>query len=393
MMTAPLTPFRIDVPQSVLDDLARRLAAFRPPPSPETPGWEDGMNLAVLSDLVARWRDGYDWRAQEAALNVLPQFQAPVGSTTMHFVQAEGRGPAPFPLLLAHGWPDGFNRFAKLIPLLTDPGAHGGNPADAFTVVAPSLPGYGFSTRAPYGAGEGRFGAVCHRLMTDVLGFARYGAHGGDIGSMVCEQLARDHAGAVVGVHMTDVPLGHAQAPPAEVSAAEARYLAAVTRFRTEGGGYMHIQGTKPWTPAAALNDSPAGLLAWTVEKFQAWSDCGGDPRNSYTPDELITNAMLYWITQTIGTSFLAYRDFTKPGLVQTAIDGAKGLLGSKGAPTGFALFPKDIATAPKEWAQRFFDVHRWTEMPAGGHFAAMEQPELLAADIQAFFRPLRGGA
>lgn len=393
MMSDLIKPFRIDVPQPVLDDMARRLASFRPPPSPEPPGWEDGMNLTVLSELVAYWRDGYDWRAQEAALNRLPQFQAPVGDVTMHFVRAEGRGPAPFPLLLAHGWPDGFNRFAKLIPLLVDPGAHGGDPVDAFTVVAPSLPGYGFSTRARHASGENRFGTLCHKLMTDVLGFTRYGAHGGDIGSMVCEQLAHDHAGAVAGVHMTDVPLGHAQAPPTDVSPAEARYLAVVKRFRAEGGGYMHIQGTKPWTPAAALNDSPAGLLAWTVEKFQAWSDCGDDPRRSYTPDELITNAMLYWVTETIGTSFLAYRDFTKPGLVQAAIDGVKALLSSRGAPAGFALFPKDIATAPREWAERFFDVHRWTEMPAGGHFAAMEQPDLLAADIRAFFRPLRGNA
>lgn len=350
------------------------------------------MNLAVLSELVAYWRDGYDWRAQEAVLNALPQFHAPVGKSMIHFVRAEGCGAAPFPLLLAHGWPDGFNRFAKLIPLLTDPGAHGGDPADAFTVVAPSLPGYGFSSRAPHGTDEAHFGAVCHRLMTEVLGFPRYGAHGGDIGSMVCEQLARDHAGTVAGVHMTDVPLGHTQSPPDDVSPAEARYLRAVERFRTEGGGYMHIQGTKPWTPAAALNDSPAGLLAWTVEKFAAWSDCGSDPRNSYTPDELITNAMLYWVTQTIGTSFLAYRDFTKPGAVQTAIDGVKGWLASQGPPAGFALFPEDIASAPREWAERFFNVQHWTVMPAGGHFAAMEQPERLADDIRAFFRPLRAG-
>lgn len=391
-------PFRISVPQAVLDDLARRLAAFRPPPSPEAPDWKDGMRADVLAELVEYWRTTYDWRAQEAALNALPQFRAACGPASLHFVHVEGRGPAPMPLLLAHGWPDGFNRFSRIIPLLTDPGAHGGDPADAFTVVAPSLPGYGFSPRAAHGTGAAQFGAICHTLMTEVLGFARYGAHGGDIGSMVCEQLGRDHAEAVVGVHLTDVPLGHAQTPSGAVSAAETRYLAAVQRFRAQGGGYMHIQGTRPWTPAAALNDSPAGLLAWMVEKFQAWSDCGDDPRRRYTPDELITNVMLYWVTQSIGTSFLAYRDFTKPGRARAAIEGAKALVAGQGpgpgtgpgAPAGFALFPKDIASPPREWAERFFDVRHWTEMPAGGHFAALEEPGRLAADLRAFFRPLR---
>ena len=389
-----IQPFRIAVDQPVLDDLARRLASYRAPPSPEAPDWDDGTDLSYLADLVAHWRDRYDWRAAEAKLNRFAQFTAPVGRTTLHFIHERGRGPAPLPLLLAHGWPDSPFRFARLIPLLTDPAAHGGDPRDAFDVVAPSLPGYAWSTRPARGADDFHFGQLFDRLMTEVLGYPRYGAHGGDIGSIVCEQLGRGHAaihgGAVVGVHLTDVPIQHAQTPPADLSAKEKAYLAQVERFSQLGGGYKHIQGTRPWTPAAALNDSPAGLAAWIVEKFYHWSDCGDDIESRYSKDELITHVMLYWVTQTIGTSFLAYRDFTKPGAVRGAVEKVKEWLAPKGAPAGFALFPKDIARPPREWAERFYDVRRWSEMERGGHFAALEEPERLAEEIRAFFRPLR---
>ena len=204
------------------------------------------------------------------------------------------------------------------------------------------------------------------------------------------EFYAAIHGGAVVGVHLTDVPIQHAQTPPADLSAKEKAYLAQVERFSQLGGGYKHIQGTRPWTPAAALNDSPAGLAAWIVEKFYHWSDCGDDIESRYSKDELITHVMLYWVTQTIGTSFLAYRDFTKPGAVRGAVEKVKEWLAPKGAPAGFALFPKDIARPPREWAERFYDVRRWSEMERGGHFAALEEPERLAEEIRAFFRPLR---
>lgn len=384
-------PFRIGVDQKVLDDLQRRLAATRLPRSPEQPNWEDGTDLSYLAELVAHWRDRFDWRAQEAELNRFTQFRQEVGGTQLHFIHEKGRGPASFPLLLAHGWPDSFWRFTKLIPLLTDPASHGGEAADAFDVVVPSLPGYGFSDRLPSST-EFTFGSLFHRLMAD-LGYDRYGAHGGDIGSSVCEQMARSHADRLVGIHLTDVPVQHAQTPPEDLSAAERRYIAQVQKFREQGGGYMHIQGTKPWTPAAALNDSPAGLAAWIVEKFYDWSDCGGDIESRYSKDDLLTNVTLYWVTQTIGTSFLAYRDFTKPGALRQGVEAAKEWLGKKRVPAGFALFPKDIAQPPREWAARFFDVAHWTEMPAGGHFAAFEEPERLAEDIRTFFRPLRAKA
>lgn len=387
-----LEHFRIEAGQADLDDLARRLATFRPAPHPERSGWEDGIDPDYLAALVDHWQTAYDWRAEEAKLNRFSHFRAIVGSARLHLIHEQGRGPAPMPLVLAHGWPDSFFRFVKLIPLLTDPAAHGGDAADAFHVVVPSLPGYGYSERPAQGADDFHFGSLFNRLMTEVLGYERYGAHGGDIGSMVCEQLARAHAHEVIGVHMTDVPLQHAQTPPASPSGPEARYLASVHKFRQLGGGYMHIQGTKPWTPAAALNDSPAGLAAWIVEKFYDWSDCGGDIESRFSKDDLLTNVMIYWLTGTIGTSFLAYRDFTKPGAIRWAIEGVKEWLAPKGAPAGFALFPKDIANAPREWAERFYDVRHWTEMKKGGHFAALEEPELLAADIRAFFRPLRAG-
>lgn len=380
--------FRIAVPQDELDALQRRLDAARLPPSPEAANWEDGTNLAYLAELVAYWREGFDWRAQEARLNRFAQFRATVEGTRLHYLHERGKGPAPLPLLLAHGWPDSVFRFEKLIPLLTDPQAHGGDPADAFDVVVPSLPGYGFSERIAANS-EFTFGALCHRLMEE-LGYRRYGAHGGDIGSMVGEQMARSHVERLVGIHLTDVPLQHAQTPPSDLSAAEQRYVAQVKRFGEQGGGYKHIQGTKPWTAAAALNDSPMGLAAWIVEKFYDWSDCGGHIESRYSKDELLTNVMIYWVTQTIGSSFLAYRDFTKPGLLRRGAEAAKELLASKRVPAGFALFPKDIANPPREWAERFFDVQHWNEMPAGGHFAALEEPQRLAQDIRAFFRPLR---
>ncbi|WP_428375010.1 hypothetical protein [Lichenicoccus sp.] len=232
------------------------------------------------------------------------------------------------------------------------------------------------------------FGAVLHSLMSDVLGYGRYGAHGGDVGAMVCDQLCRDHETASAGVHFTNVPATRGVPGFEGLTAAEEDYLTRRQEFLKLGGGYIHIQGTKPWTPAVALNDSPAGLAAWIVEKIQAWSDCGGHIERRFTKDEILTNVMLYWITQSIGISFLGYRDLAKPrhGLPLNATDENR----SRGAVVGFAMFPKDIANAPRGWAERFYDVRHWSEMPSGGHFAAWEEPGLLAEDIRTFFRPLR---
>lgn len=385
-----LKPFKIEVPDADLDDLRRRLEATRLPSEAGFENWEDGTPASWLSTLVSYWRDGYDWRAQEAALNRFTHLRGEVSGTTVHCIHERGKGPAPFPLLLAHGYPDSVHRFHKIIQMLADPGAHGGDPRDAFDVVAPSLPGYGWSDARTAHGGAFGFGDLFHKLMTQDLGYDRYGAHGGDWGSTIATQLARDHSAAVAGVHLTDVPFWHAFDPPADISSAEKKYLADSETFQKEGGAYAMIQGTRPATPAAALNDSPVGLAGWIIEKFKEWSDCHGDVEARFTKDELLTNVMIYWTTQTIRSSFLPYRDFMKAGPMRWTKEAVKGWTGSDATPAAFALFPGDILTPPREWAARFYNVQRWTEMPQGGHFAAMEEPERLAEDIRSFFRPLR---
>jgi pimeloyl-ACP methyl ester carboxylesterase len=384
-----LEPFKIAIPENVLQDLRRRLDATRLG-SAEKKGWEEGTDPAYLSALINHWRTAYDWRAQEARLNTFRHLRGTVDGASLHLIHEKGRGPAPLPLILTHGYPDSFFRFYKLIPLLTDPAAHGGDPADAFDVVAPSLPGYAFSEARLDKGGLFGFGDLWRRLMVDELGYEKFGAHGGDWGSTVTEHLARSHAGSVVGIHLTDVPFWHVFQKPDKPSVAERKYLDEIERFQKEGGAYAMIQGTRPRTAAPALNDSPAGLAAWIVEKFYEWSDCAGDIETRFTKDELLTNIMLYWTTQTIESSFQPYRDVMKAGALRWTMEAAKGWVGSSKTPAGFALFPKDIATPPREWAERFYNVQSWTEMPRGGHFAALEEPALLAEDMRAFFRPLR---
>ena len=385
----PTQRTEVVIPQAVLDDLAVRLAATRLPPD-DASDWEAGASPAYMRELVDYWRDCFDWRAQEAALNGFAHFKTEIGGTSLHFIHERGRGDRPLPIVLTHGFPDSFVRFQKLIPLLADPASHGGDAADAFDVVAPSLPGFGFSGGSPKADEIFAVGNLWHRLMTDVLGYARYAAHGGDWGSSVTEQIGRSHAGSVVGIHLTDVPFSHSFQKPDDLSAAETDYLQTLEAFQMKEGAYAMIQGTRPLTLANGLNDSPAGLAAWLIEKFQRWSDCGGDIETCFSKDELLTNVMIYWATQTTGSSFLPYYGVMQAGLPRWILEGAKAKLGSNKTPAGFAMFPKDLSHPPKAWAQRFFNVVRWTEMPRGGHFAAMEQPQLLAEEIRAFFRPLR---
>ena len=384
-----LEPFNIAVPEEVFQDLRRRLDTTRLPSAGER-GWEDGTDPAYLRSLVDYWRDGFDWRAQEALLNRFGHLRGTIDGTTIHLIHEKGRGPAPLPLILTHGYPDSFFRFYKLIPLLIDPAAHGGDAADAFDVVVPSLPGYTFSEPRLDKGGVFGFGDLWHTLMADELGYEKFGAHGGDWGSTVTEHLARSHARSIVGIHLTDVPFWHTFQKPNDLSAAESKYLADIESFQKNSGAYAMIQGTRPRTPAPALNDSPVGLAAWIIEKFYEWSDCDGNIEARFTKDELLINIMLYWTTQTIESSFLPYRGFMKAGAARWIKEAVRGWIGSSKTPGGFALFPKDIATPPRQWAERFYNVQRWTEMPRGGHFGALEEPELLVEDIRAFFRPLR---
>ena len=378
-----MKPFTVHIPQPTLDDLRARLANTRWPDEVEGAGWGHGTNRAYLRTLVQYWHDTFDWRKQEALLNQFAHFRAEVDGVGLHFLHERGRGDHPLPLLLAHGWPDSFYRFHKLLPLLTDPAAHGGRAEDAFDVVVPSLPGYGFSDKPTRpGAGDGRTAELLHRLMTQTLGYARFGAHGGDVGSGVTERLALTQPGSLAGIHLTDVPYWHLfTLPPDDLSAAEQAYLDRGKQWQMTEGAYALLQATKPQTLAYGLADSPAGLAAWLVEKFQSWSDCGGDVERRFTKDELLTNLTLYWATETIRSSFTPYFDQEparppQPGKIEV--------------PTGVAIFPHDLVPAPRAYAERFYNVQHWTEMPRGGHFAALEEPELLAEDLRTFFRPLR---
>ncbi len=380
-----ITPFRIAIPDAALSDLRERLARTRFPDEMPGSGWEYGTELGYLRELVAYWRDAYDWRAAEARLNALPQFRAEVGGLGIHFIHVRGRGPAPLPLVITHGWPGSVLEFERILGPLTDPAAHGGDPGDAFDVVCPSMPGYGFSDhpRTP-GTDPEHIAALWAELMAG-LGYARFGAQGGDWGAMVSTYLGARHAAHVIGVHLNMViAFPPDPANPAEgLSEDELVALMEAQRFLQEETGYQRIQGTKPQTLAYALNDSPAGLAAWIVEKFRTWSDCGGDVERRFRRDDLLTNIMLYWLPQAAGSSAQLY--------CQTARAGKFPPSGFRvEVPTACAIFPRELIRPPRRWVERLYNVRRWTVMPAGGHFAAMEEPELLVEDIRGFFRELR---
>lgn len=389
-MKNEIRPFKISVAPQVLSDLQQRLEGTRWTYQPEGSDWDAGTDLNYLKDLVDYWRNSYDWRAQEGILNQFAHFKADIGETAVHFVHERGKGPDPFPLILTHGYPDSFYRFAKIIPMLTDPEAYGGRAEDAFDIVAPDLPGYGFSDKPAKSGMLFRVNDLWAHLMTATLGYKRFGAHGGDWGSTVTEQLARSHSDSVVAIHLTDVPFGHLFQKPNDLSSAEKSFFAKADEWQRKEGAYAMIQSTKPQSLAHGLNDSPAGLAAWIVEKFRAWSDCGGAIESRFTKDELLTHIMIYWTTESIGSSFMPYYDFANASALTWIKEGVKKWTGSSRVPAAFALFPKDIGNPPREWAERFFDVQRWTEMERGGHFAAMEEPELLVADIRAWFRDYR---
>jgi len=278
--------------------------------------------------------------------------------------------------------------------MLTDPAAHGGNADDSFDVVVPSLPGYGFSDTPKNAGATFNIAGPWHKLMAEELGYERFVAHGGDWGGMVTEHLGRSYSGSMIAIHLTDVPFYHMLQKPDDATADEQKYLKKMQQFQMKEGAYAMIQGTRPQTLAPALNDSPAGLAAWMVEKFRRWSDCGGNVETRFTKDDLLTNIMVYWATGTIGPSFLPYYDLINAGAMRWIGEKLKEWMGAaKGSsqvPAGFALFPEDLVTPPREWAERFFNVRRWSPMPRGGHFAAMEEPALLVEEIRHFVRPLR---
>ena len=381
-----IQPFRVDIPDGVLDDLRARLGETRWPGEIDGAEWDYGAGLGYLRALAEYWRTEFDWRAQERLLNGFDQFRAEIDGLAIHFIHERGQGPEPFPLIISHGWPGSVCEMLKIIPLLTDPAAHGADPSDSFDVVVPSLPGYGFSGKptAP-GMSNRRIAEMWRRLMVEGLGYAKFGAQGGDWGGMISSRLGFDFPESVTGVHvnlMTGVPASLSSLDP-PLTRAEQAFLAQARRWFEDEGGYFHLQRTKPQTLAFGLNDSPIGLAAWIIEKFRTWSDCGGDVESSFTRDELLTNVTVYWVTQSIGSSARHY--------YENRVDNWRFQPGERvEPPCGVAVFPKEINLPPREWAERTHNVQRWTEMPRGGHFAAMEEPELLAEDIRAFFRPLR---
>jgi pimeloyl-ACP methyl ester carboxylesterase len=376
--------FSIQIPEDVLIDLKYRLDHIRWPDQLENAAWERGTEKDYLQSLVSYWREQYDWRAQEAELNRLPQFRCTVDGVDVHFIHKRGSGPNPLPIILTHGWPDSFIRYKKMIPLLADPARYGGDPNDAFDVIVPSIPGFGFSGKPTVGGvNNSTVSELWAKLMTEELGYETFAAAGGDMGSGVTRYLAAIHPELLVGIHVTDIGIirqlmtAHDEA---SLSKEELQYKADVQKWIVEEGGYISLQATKPQTLAYGLSDSPVGLAAWIVEKFRSWSDQDCEFDKKFGNDELLTNIMIYWITNTIGPSAHRYFENTH-SLPQ---------LGRIDVPTGVALFPSDVLLPPREWAEKNLNIMRWTHMPRGGHFAAMEEPELLAEDIRAFFRQFR---
>jgi pimeloyl-ACP methyl ester carboxylesterase len=375
-------PFAPRATAAELEDLRARLRATRWPDAPQDAGWSLGTDLDYLRELVAYWADGFDWPVHEAALARLPRFRVRLGGLGIHFAHVRAAAPA-LPLVLCHGWPDSFWRYTKVIPLLTDPGAHGADPADAFDVVVPDMPGYGYSDR-PAGAPLDSIAVagLWAELMT-VLGYQRFGAAGGDVGSHVSRYLALDHPDRVVAVHRTDAGLPVAAAD--DLTPEELAWFREGTAWGAAEGAYAAIQRTKPQTAAVGLTDSPAGLAAWIVEKLCSWSDCDGDIERSYTKDEILTNITLYWLTGTIGSAMRMYH-------ANAAIPPAQ-LTRRVEVPSGFSLFAGDVVRPPRAWLDRMANVTRVTEPARGGHFAAFEEPELYAAELREFFRPYRTAA
>jgi pimeloyl-ACP methyl ester carboxylesterase len=390
-MSAAIDPFRIDVAEPVLHDLRRRLRATRWPE--ESPGarWAQGTDLAYLRALCAYWVDGFDWRRIESELNAMTQFTTGIDGQRVHFVHVESPHAGALPLVIHHGWPGTFAEFAKVVGPLVDPVAHGGRAEDAFHVVCPSLPGFGFSEppREP-GWTPHRIAGAASELMHR-LGYSRYGAQGGDWGAMVSSQIGLVDSSRVVGIHLNMViaPAPRDRDPMAGLTDRE-RALVVEMRSRGNGEmGYQQIQGTRPQSVSVGLNDSPSGLAAWIVEKYRAWGDCSmpdgtRDVERRFSKDELLTCITIYWVTQTIASANRLYAETRRVGA------GASLPTTRVPVPLGYARFPGDGFTPPRAWVERLYDVHRWTEMPEGGHFPALEVPDLLVEDVRAFFRPLR---
>jgi pimeloyl-ACP methyl ester carboxylesterase len=378
-----IEPFTIAIEEAVLTDLRERIERTRWPDGTDPGGWDSGADPGYLRSLLADWAE-FDWREQERQLNRFAHYRADLGGVRVHFVHERGNGPEPLPIVLTHGFPSSFMEHLELLPLLTDPAAHGGRAADAFDVVVTSLPGYGFSDPLPEPMLESTVADMWSRLMRDGLGYTRFGAHGSDAGSGVTIELGLRHPDKLFGIHLSAFYL---YPPPEPWPSAVREFIDAQRRERAEDVAYSRMQATRPRTVAYGLTDSPAGLAAWIVDLFRAFSDCGGDIESRFTRDQILSNLTIYWATAGIGPAMRGYYDFEH--FATPPPPGSRVQV-----PSGFAVFADSYrpgsARPPRELAEDFFDITRWTEMPRGGHFAALEEPELLAEEIREFFRPLR---
>lgn len=366
----PPRPFAIDVPDSVLDDLKDRLQRTRWPEQFEDAGWDYGANLAYIKNLCSYWAEGFDWRAQEARLNEFPGFLCEVDGVDVHFWHMRSGAADALPLLLIHGWPGSIAEFVEVVDPLR---------AAGFDLVVPALPGFGFGGKPrERGWGITRIANCFHRLMTEELGYSRYGVQGGDWGGIISAKMAASFADSIAGAHLNFV----IAPPPAELSDEDREDIARRDAFQARETGYSNVQGTKPDSLTVAQSDSPAGLAAWIVEKFQTWGDTSGDIERAFSRDALLTNLMFYWAPNSAASAARIY--------YEARADAGAFRYGKVEVPTGVAVFPAEPWRVPRSWAEARFNITRWTEMPRGGHFAAMEQPELLANDVIEFFATVR---
>src|SRR5271157_476617 len=377
-----IEPFRVAVPQEIIDDLHERLKRTRWPDEVQQSGWRYGANLSYMKELANYWLTQFDWRAQEQQINSFANYQAVVDGLRIHFIHEHGKGLNPIPLLVTHGWPSSFVEMLKIIPLLTDPLSHDGKESDSFDVIVPSVPGYGFSEH-PLQAGMTRWRvADLWKKLMEGLGYQRFGMQANDIGAVISSWLSLDYPESVIGFHtmMPTFPAPFFDESRPSMTDAEKVFQAVLEAWDREEGAYDAVQATRPQTLAYGLNDSPVGLMAWIVEKWRAWTDPKGNIEDYFSKDELLTNVMIYWVTETANSSVRSY--------FERAHDTRKLRPDEQiHVPTGVALSMEAVQRAPREWVQRrYADLRRWTEFDKGGHFLAMEQPEILANEIREFF-------
>jgi pimeloyl-ACP methyl ester carboxylesterase len=381
--SAALKPFKVDIPQTVINRILARVKSARLPDRIDgTRDWSYGANWDYMKSLADYWTTQFDWKKAQANLNRYPQFTTRVEDYDIHFYYVKGKGPKPMPVVFTHGWPGSVFEFIEAIGPLSDPASHGGSAEDAFDVVVPSIPGFGFSSKPKQPIGPPTTARLWHKLMTDVLGYSKFGAQGGDWGNAITLALARDFPQSLAGIHLNAA--GAAAPQQSNLSDEEKEWQQVTTAYRAQELDYFNEQQHKPETVAFALYDNPLGAAAWIVEKFKVWSDSGNDIESAFTKDQLLTNVMIYLVTDTVATAVWFYR-----GALDDRAAPARGKVET---PVGFASFPGEMRplNPPRTLLERSFNLVQYTRMPKGGHFACLEQPRLFVDDVRSFFRKVR---